>query len=81
VIKTLVAPILGFLSMAGACYLLIANRAVLSGAGSALFIKLVPYTVVVMFLIGVVLALVLRARSRETYSAIGRFVREEEVVA
>ena len=40
--KTLVAPIVGALAMAGACYLLIANRAVLSGAGDALFIKLVP---------------------------------------
>ena len=37
--KTLVAPILGTLAMAGACYLLIANRGVLSGAGDALFIK------------------------------------------
>ena len=32
-LKTVVAPVLGFLSMAGACYLLIKNRAALSGAG------------------------------------------------
>ena len=31
--KTLVAPIVGALAMAGACYLLISNRAVLSGRG------------------------------------------------
>ena len=34
-VKTLIAPILGALAMAGACYLLIANRGVLSGAGDA----------------------------------------------
>ncbi len=34
-LKTLLAPILGFLAMAGACYLLIDNRACLSGAGDA----------------------------------------------
>ena len=35
--------------MAGACYLLIANRAASSGAGDALYIKLVPWVVLAMF--------------------------------
>src|SRR6478752_562601 len=74
--KTLVAPIVGALAMAGACYLLISNRAVLSGAGDALFIKAVPYVVIAMFAAGMVLALVLRSRSREDYVRIGRFDRE-----
>ena len=30
-VKTLIAPVIGFLAMAGACYLLIDNRAALSG--------------------------------------------------
>jgi amino acid transporter len=75
--KTLVAPIVGTLAMAGACYLLISNRAVLSGAGDALFIKAVPWVVLVVFAAGMVLGLVLRRRSRETYAKIGRFSREE----
>jgi amino acid transporter len=77
--KTLVAPILGFLSMVAACYLLIDNRAGLSGAGSALFIKLVPWTVLAVYVIGMAIALWMRANARERYSNIGRFTREEEV--
>ncbi|MDA0159182.1 APC family permease [Solirubrobacter ginsenosidimutans] len=75
--KTLVAPIIGTLAMAGACYLLIANRGVLSGAGDALFIKAVPWVVLVVFAAGMVLGFILRSRSRETYAKIGRFSREE----
>src|SRR4051812_5523169 len=78
-IKTLLAPVVGFLAMAGACYLLIDNRAGLSGAGDALYIKLVPYVVLAIFIAGMGIALWLRSRSLERYRAIGRFVREEEV--
>ena len=62
--KTLVAPILGFCAMAGACYLLIDNRAGLSGAGDALFIKAVPWVVLIVFAIGAGMALWLRATGR-----------------
>jgi amino acid transporter len=73
--KTLIAPIIGFVAQVGACYLLIANRGLLSGdAGDVLFIKLIPWAVLVMFGAGVVMALWLRSRSRERYAAIGRFV-------
>jgi amino acid transporter len=75
--KTLVAPIVGTLAMAGACYLLIANRGVLSGAGDALFIKAVPWVIVAIFAAGMVLALVLRAKAKDRYAAVGRFSREE----
>jgi amino acid transporter len=77
--KTLVAPVIGFLAMAGACYLLIDNRAGLSGAGDALYIKLVPWVVLAVYLIGVGLALYLRANATEKYQNIGRFTRDEEV--
>ena len=60
-VKTLIAPILGFLAMAGACYLLIDNRAGLSGAGDATYIKLVPWVVLVVFLIGCATALWMRS--------------------
>jgi amino acid transporter len=79
--KTLLAPILGFFAMAGACYLLIDNRAGLSGAGDALFIKAVPWVVLIVFAIGIVVALWLRANAIERYNGIGRFTREEEVEA
>ncbi len=79
VVKTLLAPVIGFLAMAGACYLLIDNRAGLSGAGDALYIKLVPYVVLAIFIAGMGVALWLRSRSLERYRAIGRFAREEDV--
>jgi hypothetical protein len=80
-VKTLIAPVIGFVAMAGACYLLIANRAALSGAGDALYIKLVPWVVLAVFLIGCAGALWMRHRARDRYQSIGRFVREEEVEA
>jgi len=79
--RTLVAPALGFLAMAGACYLLIDNRAGLSGAGDALFIKAVPWVVLIVFAAGAGVALWLRSTAVERYNGIGRFAREEEALA
>jgi hypothetical protein len=79
--RTLVAPALGFLAMAGACYLLIDNRAGLSGAGDALFIKAVPWVVLIVFAAGAGMALWLRSTAVERYNGIGRFAREEEALA
>jgi len=75
--KTLVAPIVGGLAQIGACYLLIKNRPALSGAGDALYIKLIPWVVVAIFLAGIGLALYYRSASKERYRAIGRFVHED----
>jgi amino acid transporter len=80
-ITTLIAPLVGFLAMVGACYLLIDNRAGLSGAGDAVYIKLVPWVVLVVFLIGCATALVMRSTAAERYRTIGRFVREEDIEA
>ena len=77
--KTLIAPILGTLFMAGACYLLISNRASLAGAGDAPFIKYLPYTAIVMFLIGIVAAFYFRAADAERYAGIGSFATDEEL--
>jgi amino acid transporter len=81
VVKTLIAPVIGFLAMAGACYLLIANRGALSGAGSATYIKVLPWVVLAVFVIGCVTALYMRSSSPARYRQIGRFVREEDVEA
>ena len=75
--KTLVAPIIGGLAQIGACYLLIKNRPALSGAGDVLFIKIIPWLVVLGFLLGVGMALYYRSNSKERYRAIGRFVHED----
>ena len=75
--KTLVAPVIGGLAQIGACYLLIKNRGLLSGAGGVLFIKIIPWVVLAIFLAGMGLALYYRSASQERYRAIGRFVHEE----
>ena len=77
--KTLVAPVLGTLFMVGACYLLIANRASLAGAGDAPFIKYLPYVAIAMFLIGIVAAFYFRAADTERYESIGRFALDDEL--
>ncbi len=80
-VKTLLAPFIGFLSMGGACYLLIKNRALLSGAGDAMYVKLIPWVVLAVFVIGCATALWMRSSSADRYRKIGRFVREEDVEA
>lgn len=59
--------------MVGACYLLIDNRTVLAGADDVPFITYLPWTVLAMFLAGVVIAVVLRSRSPEKYAELGHF--------
>ena len=75
--KTLVAPVIGGIAQIGACYLLIKNRPALSGAGDVFFVKIIPWLVVLGFLLGVGVALYYRANSKERYRAIGRFVHED----
>jgi amino acid transporter len=75
--KTLVAPTIGGLAQIGACYLLIKNRGLLSGAADVPFIKAIPFVVAAMFLAGVGLALYYRSARTERYRAIGRFVHED----
>ncbi len=75
---TLVAPVLGFLFMAGACYLLIDNRATLSGAADVPFIVALPWVVLAVFVVGMVIALVLRSRRPERYAGLGHFTLELE---
>jgi amino acid transporter len=71
--STLVAPVIGFAAMAGACVLLVVNRYDLAGAGDAAFIVLLPWVVLAVFVAGLVLALVLRSRYPDRYAAIGQF--------
>jgi amino acid transporter len=75
--RTLVAPIVGGLAMIGACYLLIANRAALSGAGDVFFVQVIPWAVLVTFLIGVGIGLYYRRADVERHRSIGRLVLED----
>ena len=71
--STLVAPVLGCAAMVGACYLLIANRDALAAAQGVPFITLLPYVPPGIFVVGVVVALVLRSRRPEVYDGLGHF--------
>jgi len=75
--STFLAPLLGGAAMIGACYLLVANRSALSGAGQVWFIRYLPWIALGMFLIGVVIALVMRARAKDRYAALGHFTLAE----
>lgn len=75
---TLVAPVLGGLAMAGACYLLIANRSTLAAAEDVPFITLLPWAVLAMFVAGLVIALVMRSRRPDRYARLGHFTLELE---
>jgi amino acid transporter len=76
--RTLVAPIIGGAAMIGACYLLIANRAALSGAGGVLFIQAIPWAILVTFIVGVGIGLYYRLADNVTHQSIGRVVFQEE---
>jgi amino acid transporter len=75
--KTLVAPLVGGIAQIAACVLLIKNRGLLSGAGDAAYVKAIPWVVLVLFLLGIGLALYYRSSDNEKYKAIGRFVHED----
>jgi amino acid transporter len=70
---TLVAPVIGFLAMVTACVLLVANRGDLSGAADAVYIEILPWVVLVIFLIGMAVAAYLRSSAPDRYARIGQF--------
>ncbi len=72
--RTFVAPLIGMVAMIGASYLVIANRADLSGAGSTPFIKYIPWEVLATFLVGIGIGLYYRVADRQRYDNIGRHV-------
>ncbi len=75
--RTLIAPLLGGALMLLSAWLLVDNRETLAGAGGVPFVQAVPYVIPVVFLVGAAAALWFRARDRERYRAVGRFVHEE----
>jgi amino acid transporter len=77
VIKTLIAPLLGGGLMLFSAWLLFHNRAALSGAAGATFIKYGFWLIVAAFVLGVAAAAWFRKRDAPRYAAVGRFVHEE----
>jgi amino acid transporter len=77
VVKTLIAPLLGGGLMLFSAWLLFHNRAALSGAAGATFIKYGFWLIVAAFVFGIAAAVWFRTRDATRYAAVGRFVHEE----
>jgi amino acid transporter len=78
VVRTLLCPLLGGIGMLAVVYLLLDNLDAAAGAAAeTLLFDLIPWIVVGTFLLGVVLALVLRARNPTAYARIGRIIYED----
>lgn len=75
--KTLIAPLTGGVLMLFSAWLLFDNRAALSGAGNAVFIRYGFWLIPLAFALGVGAALWFRVRDAARYAAVGRFVHEE----
>jgi len=75
--KTGVAPILGAGGISFGIYLMMKNRALLTGGTYTGWVKAVPYYSLGIFLGGILLAVIYKYRSKERYEAIGKFVHEE----
>jgi uncharacterized membrane protein len=75
--KTLIAPILAAASIIFAVYLMIANRAVLTGQANTGWTFASPFIALAVFLVGVLLGVIYHRWSRARYDAVGRFVHEE----
>ncbi|MFJ2191067.1 APC family permease [Kitasatospora sp. NPDC087861] len=79
--RTLVAPLLGGVAMAGVVALLVLNKDTAAGAAAGtLLFRLIPYLVIGAFVGGIVLALTMRRRSPERYARMGRVILEEAAV-
>ena len=76
--RTLVAPMIGGVAMAAVVVFFIRNLGVALGpASETLFGRLIPFVVIGVFIIGLALALYLRANSPDRYALIGRVVYED----
>ncbi|MFB6888658.1 APC family permease [Kitasatospora sp. NPDC056327] len=76
--RTLVAPLVGGVAMAGVVVLLVINRDAAAGAAAGtLLFRLIPSLVIGTFLAGIALALWMRARRPDRYARMGRIVLED----
>jgi len=72
-------PLLGVLAQIGACYLLIANRGELAGAGDVFFVKAIPWIALVVLLGGMALALWMKTSAADRFARIGAFEHDDQL--
>lgn len=72
--RTRLAPLLGGLGMGAVLFLLISHLQDIGGSAS--FIKAVPWIVLAWFVVGLILALYLKARDPRRYQVVGRMINE-----
>ena len=78
VITTLIAPLLGAAGMLYALYLLVTNLTFAAGlASGSLTVKLLPWYVIVTFLLGIGYALWLKSKHPSVFAEVGRTVFKE----
>ncbi|MEU1288814.1 APC family permease [Kitasatospora sp. NPDC005856] len=78
--RTLVAPLVGGVAMAGVVVLLVLNKDAVAGAAAhTLLFRLIPFLVAGVFAGGIGLALAVRRWRPELYARIGRVVLEDAV--
>ena len=76
-LKTLIAPIIAALTQAYAVYLLMKYRGDLSAAAGVPFIDYLWLWPIIVFVAGVIIALVLRSSNPQKYAGIGRYLHED----
>jgi amino acid transporter len=74
---TVVAPILACLAMVAATYLLIKYRTTLGGASGVPFVTWMWLPPLLVFLLGIALAQLYKARDRARFEGIGRYLHED----
>jgi hypothetical protein len=78
ILSTFVAPLIGAAGMVYVLWLLWSNRNFAAGlAADSMVFQWMPYYIVILFAIGVVYALYLKAKRPEIYAEIGRTTIEE----
>jgi amino acid transporter len=76
-LSAILAPLVAAGIMFGATYLLIDNRNTLSGGKGVPFVDYMWLPPLVVFIVGMVLAQIYRARDRARYEGIGRYLHED----
>ncbi|MGI9187963.1 MAG: APC family permease, partial [Gaiellales bacterium] len=75
--KTLVCPIVALVTQAYAVYLLEANREALAATSGVPFITYLWLWPIIVFVVGMIIALVLRSTDPAKYAGIGRYMHED----
>ena len=81
IFSVVIAPLLATVAMVFTTYLLIKNRTTLGGAQGVIFVDYMWLWPLLLFAVGIVIALVYRSRDPARYQGIGRYLHEDIAVA